>query len=96
MPITIDIMANPFLCEAFEKGQLEGRQAGEIALLCRQLEQRSDPAQFTIPRTPIHPLLPEILAGALSADRERQGGRRSLQTGIKMGARAFGGSAAES
>jgi len=47
MPITIDIMENPFLREAFEKGQLEGRQegrqAGESALLCRQLEQRFGP-----------------------------------------------------
>ena len=47
MPITIDIMENPFLREAFEKGQLEGRQegrqAGESALLCRLLEQRFGP-----------------------------------------------------
>ena len=43
MPITIDIMENPFLREAFEKGQLEGRQAGESALLGRLLEQRFGP-----------------------------------------------------
>jgi len=43
MPITVDIMASPFLREVFEKGQQEGRQEGEMALLCRQLERRFGP-----------------------------------------------------
>jgi hypothetical protein len=43
MPITIDIMASPFLRAIFEKGQMEGRQEGESALLCRLLEQRFGP-----------------------------------------------------
>jgi len=39
MPITIDIMENPFLRDIFKRGEEKGGKQGEITLLRRMLEK---------------------------------------------------------
>jgi predicted transposase YdaD len=56
MPITVDIMQNPFLREAFDKG----RQEGEHVLLVKQLEQRFGPLPDDVLRR-LETAAPELL-----------------------------------
>ena len=60
MPITVDIMENPFLREAFDKGWQEGRQEGEHVLLVKQLEQRFGPLPDEVLRR-LETAAPELL-----------------------------------